>query len=67
MGFDVSLDVCSILRRDIERIGYSRNFTIIDSSDQLTVMKQILKDLNIDPKQYDPRAMIGKLVMQKMN
>src|SRR5690625_4462270 len=50
-----------ILRRDIERIGYSRNFTIIDSSDQQTVMKQILKNLNIDPKQYDPRAMIGQI------
>src|SRR5699024_10002281 len=46
-----------ILRRDIERIGYSKNFCIIDSSDQLSVMKQILKNLNIDPKQYDPRAM----------
>src|SRR5690625_5917719 len=41
-----------ILRRDIERIGYNTNFTIIDSSDQQTVMKQILKDLNIDQKQY---------------
>ena len=50
-----------ILRRDIERIGYERNFTIIDSSDQLTVMKQVLKNLNIDPKQYDPRAMIGQI------
>ncbi|MEI3613805.1 DNA helicase PcrA [Pseudogracilibacillus sp. SO30301A] len=50
-----------ILRRDIERIGYSRNFTIIDSSDQQTVMKQILKNLNIDPKQYDPRAMINQI------
>ncbi|MFD2132345.1 DNA helicase PcrA [Pseudogracilibacillus auburnensis] len=50
-----------ILRRDIERIGYNRNFTIIDSSDQLTVMKQVLKQLNIDPKQYDPRAMIGQV------
>ena len=50
-----------ILRRDIERIGYNRNFTIIDSSDQLTVMKQILKNLNVDPKQYDPRAMINQI------
>lgn len=50
-----------ILRRDIERIGYNRNFTIIDSSDQQTVMKQVLKNLNIDPKQYDPRAMIGQI------
>src|SRR5690625_1308304 len=50
-----------ILRRDIDRIGYSRNFTIIDSSDQQSVMKQILKNLNIDPKQYDPRAMIAQI------
>src|SRR5690625_1638914 len=50
-----------ILRRDIEQIGYNRNFTIIDSSDQLSVMKQILKNLNIDPKQYDPRAMIAQI------
>src|SRR5699024_6079177 len=32
-----------ILRRDIERIGYSRNFSIIDGTDQRSVMKQILK------------------------
>src|SRR5690625_1149251 len=50
-----------ILRRDIERIGYNRNFSIIDSSDQQTVMKQILKNLNIDSKQYDPRAMIAQI------
>lgn len=50
-----------ILRRDIERIGYNRNFTIIDGSDQRTVMKQILRNLNIDPKQFDPRAMINQI------
>ncbi|WP_090086697.1 DNA helicase PcrA [Lentibacillus persicus] len=50
-----------ILRRDIDRIGYSRNFTILDSSDQLSVIKQILKDLNIDPKKFDPRAMLGQI------
>lgn len=54
-----------ILRRDIDRIGYSRNFTIIDSSDQQSLMKQILKDLNIDPKQYDPRAMIAQISNMK--
>src|SRR5699024_3022281 len=50
-----------ILRRDIERIGYSRNFTIVDTTDQRSVMKRILKDLNINPKQYDPRAMINQI------
>src|SRR5690625_1230800 len=47
-----------ILRRDIDQIGYNRNFTIIDSSDQLTAMKQVLRNLNMDPKQFDPRAML---------
>src|SRR5699024_12159876 len=38
-----------IVRRDIERIGYSRTFSIIDGTDQRSVMKQILKKLNLDP------------------
>ncbi|SEQ83089.1 ATP-dependent DNA helicase PcrA [Virgibacillus subterraneus] len=50
-----------ILRKDIDRIGYSRNFTILDSSDQLSVIKQTLKDLNIDPKKFEPRAMLGSI------
>jgi len=54
-----------ILRRDIDRIGYSRNFTILDSGDQLTVVKQVLRNLKIDPKQFDPRAMLGKISSAK--
>ena len=54
-----------ILRGDIDRIGYDRNFTILDSSDQLSVIKQVLKNLNLDPKQYDPRAMLGTISSQK--
>ena len=50
MGLYVSLDVCRILRRDVDQIGYSRNFTIIDTSEQNTLMKRVLKELNIDPK-----------------
>lgn len=50
-----------ILRRDIDRIGIHGNFTIIDSGDQLSAMKQVLKNLNIDPKQFDPRAMLGQI------
>ncbi|WP_425283919.1 DNA helicase PcrA [Lentibacillus halodurans] len=50
-----------ILRRDIDRIGYNQNFSILDSGDQLSVIKQILKDLNIDPKKFDPRAMLGQI------
>ncbi|WP_231956092.1 DNA helicase PcrA [Aneurinibacillus soli] len=54
-----------ILRRDIDRLGYNRNFTILDSSDQLSVVKQCEKDLNIDPKKYDPRAVLGMISSAK--
>lgn len=39
-----------ILRRNIDRIGYTKSFSILDSSDQLSVIKNILKTDNIDPK-----------------
>lgn len=50
-----------ILRRDIDRIGINRNFTILDSSDQLTVIKDILKVKSIDPKKFDPRSILGSI------
>lgn len=54
-----------ILRRDVDYIGYNRNFTIIDSSEQLSLMKRILKELNIDPKKYDPRSLLGSISQAK--
>lgn len=54
-----------ILRRDIDRIGFNRNFTILDSSDQQSVIKKILKDKNIDPKKFDPRAILGAISSAK--
>ncbi|EMF0053647.1 DNA helicase PcrA [Enterococcus hirae] len=56
-----------ILRRDVDFIGYNRNFTIIDSSEQLSLMKRILKELNIDPKKYDPRSILGTISQAKNN
>lgn len=50
-----------ILRRDIDRIGMNRNFTILDSTDQLSVIKRILKEQNIDPKKFDPRSILGSI------
>lgn len=50
-----------ILRRDVDRIGYSQNFTIIDSTEQRTLIKNVLKILNIDPKKYDARAILGAI------
>ncbi|NGP46082.1 DNA helicase PcrA [Bacillaceae bacterium SIJ1] len=54
-----------MLRRDIDRLGINRNFSILDSSDQLSLIKQILKDLNLDPKKFDPRAMLGTISSAK--
>ena len=54
-----------ILRRDIDRIGFNRNFTILDTTDQLSVVKQILKDKNMDPKKFDPRAILGTISSAK--
>lgn len=45
-----------ILRRDIERIGFSSNFSILDSSDQLSVIRNCMKELNIDTKKFEPKA-----------
>ncbi|GAB2719453.1 DNA helicase PcrA [Paenibacillus thermoaerophilus] len=45
-----------ILRRDISRLGYSSNFTILDSADQLSVVRSCMKDLNLDTKKFEPKA-----------
>lgn len=54
-----------ILRRDIDRIGINRNFTILDPTDQQSVIKGILKDKNIDPKKFEPRAILGTISSAK--
>lgn len=54
-----------ILRRDIDRIGFHRNFTILDTTDQQSVIKSVLKEKNIDPKNFDPRAMLGAISAAK--
>lgn len=50
-----------ILRRDIDHIGYNRAFTISDPGEQQTLMKRILKERNIDPKKYNPRAILAEI------
>ena len=54
-----------ILRRDIDRIGYNKNFSILDTTDQLSVIKNALKELNIDPKQNDPRMLLNAISSAK--
>lgn len=45
-----------ILRKDIERIGFTSNFSILDSTDQLSVIRNCMKDLDIDTKKFEPKA-----------
>jgi DNA helicase-2/ATP-dependent DNA helicase PcrA len=45
-----------IVRENSHLLGLDNNFTILDESDALTIIKKILKDMNLDPKQYNPKA-----------
>ena len=55
----------TILKEHYEKLGYEKNFTILDSDDSLTVVKKILKDLDKDPKQYSPKAIRNKISSAK--
>ncbi len=50
-----------ILRRYIDRLGYDSNFTIYDTDDQKTIMKEICKRLNIDTKVYKERSLLAQI------
>ncbi|SES89825.1 ATP-dependent DNA helicase PcrA [Natronincola peptidivorans] len=50
-----------ILRSDIEKIGYQKNFVIYDTADQQTVMKECIKKLNLDEKYFNVRAVLGTI------
>ncbi len=54
-----------ILRRDIERLGYSKSFTIYDSADAERVVKDIIKDFNLDDKAFPARAILGQISRAK--
>jgi len=54
-----------ILRRNVDRIGISTSFSILDSADQLSVIKSVLKTLNLDAKQYEPRTMLNAISSAK--
>ena len=60
-GCQHSTQCVRILRRDADRIGIERNFTIIDPTDQKSVIKDVLKNENIDSKKFEPRMFIGAI------
>lgn len=50
-----------LLRENCEALGYDSNFVIMDSDDSLSVIKKIIKDMNLDSKIYNPRAIRNKI------
>ncbi len=50
-----------ILRRDIEKLGYSRSFVIFDTSDQQTVVKDCLRELNLNEKNFPAREVLSNI------
>ncbi|CAA9293821.1 MAG: ATP-dependent DNA helicase UvrD/PcrA [uncultured Chloroflexia bacterium] len=54
-----------ILRADIERLGRRRDFVVYDDDDQIQLMRRVIKELNLDEKQYPPRAVHGAISRAK--
>jgi DNA helicase-2/ATP-dependent DNA helicase PcrA len=54
-----------ILRKEIETLGYSRDFTIYDDNDQQTLIKEGLRLFNLDEKKYPPRSIISRISTAK--
>lgn len=56
-----------ILRQEAEKLGYPSNFTIYDTDDSKSLIKSILKELNLDDKTYKPGMVLGRISMAKNN
>ena len=56
---------CRILRRDIERMGYTRSFTIYDTADSERIMKDIIRDMGLDDKTFPAKYVLGAISREK--
>ena len=56
---------CRILRRDIDRLGYTGSFTIYDSQDSERVMKDVIRDIQLDEKSFPPRMLLNLISRAK--
>lgn len=59
-GYDIQISTfhsfgLRIIKENYEKLGYEKNFTIIDSDDSLTVVKKILKEMGIDSTRFNPK------------
>ena len=50
-----------IIKENYEYLGYDKNFVVFDSEDSLTIIKKILKEKNLDPDKYNPRAIRNQI------
>src|SRR3990172_8703462 len=50
-----------MLRREIEKLGYQSRFAIYDQEDQVALVKTVLEELHLDPKQFNPRMLLGMI------
>lgn len=58
---------CRILRKDIERLGYSKSFTIYDTADSERIMKDIIKEMGLDDKTFPARYVLSIISREKDN
>ena len=56
---------CRILRRDIDRLGYTSHFTIYDQSDSERLLKEIIKDMGLDDKTFPAKYVLGAISREK--
>ena len=58
---------CRILRRDIERLGFTRSFTIYDTADSERVMKDVIKEMGLDDKTFPAKYVLSVISREKDN
>ena len=56
-----------VLRAEANKLGYTSSFTIYDTDDSKNAIKQIVKQLNLDPKTYKPGYVLSRISMAKSN
>ncbi len=54
-----------IIKNNCEKLGFKSNFTIIDADDSLSIIKKIIKDMNLDPKEISPKTIRNRISSAK--
>ncbi len=54
-----------ILRQEIDKLGYKKSFSILDTQDQLAIIKRVFKELSLNPEQFNPKSALGTISKAK--